>query len=39
MSLKQLMSQPAPALRERVKTVAGGEVPRPRVTSDLVRDG
>jgi polyhydroxyalkanoate synthesis repressor PhaR len=40
MSLKQLMSQqPAPALRERVKTVAGGEAPRPRVTSDLVRDG
>ena len=25
LSLKQLMSQPAPALRERVKTVAGGE--------------
>jgi polyhydroxyalkanoate synthesis repressor PhaR len=39
LSLKQLMSQPAPALRERVKTVAGGEAPRPRVTSDLVRDG
>ncbi len=39
MSLKQLMSQPAPALRERVKTVAGGEAPRPRVASDLVRDG
>jgi len=39
MNLKQLMSQPAPALRERVKTVAGGEAPRPRVTSDLVRDG
>jgi polyhydroxyalkanoate synthesis repressor PhaR len=40
-SLKQLMSQQqaAPQLRERNKTVAGGEPPRPRVTSDLVRDG
>jgi len=40
-SLKQLMSQQqaAPQLRERAKTVAGGEPPRPRVTSDLVRDG
>jgi polyhydroxyalkanoate synthesis regulator protein len=40
MSLKQLMSQQSNLpLRERVKTVAGGEAPRPRVTSDLVRDG
>jgi polyhydroxyalkanoate synthesis repressor PhaR len=39
-SLKQLMSQqPAPQLRDRVKTVAGGEAPRPRVTSNLSRDG
>jgi polyhydroxyalkanoate synthesis repressor PhaR len=38
-SLKQLMSQqPSLQLRERVKTVAGGEPPRPRLTSDLVRD-
>jgi polyhydroxyalkanoate synthesis repressor PhaR len=40
LSLKQLMSQQsAPQLRERPKTVAGGEPPRPRVTSSLVRDG
>jgi polyhydroxyalkanoate synthesis regulator protein len=39
-SLKQLMSQQqAPQLRERAKTVAGGEPPRPRVTSPLLRDG
>ena len=39
-SLKQLMGQqPTPQLRERVKTVAGGEPPRPRVASNLVRDG
>ena len=39
-SLKQLMSQQqAPQLRERAKTVAGGEPPRPRVTSNPVRDG
>jgi polyhydroxyalkanoate synthesis regulator protein len=39
-SLKQLLSQqPAPQLRDRVKTVAGGEAPRPRVASDLVREG
>jgi polyhydroxyalkanoate synthesis repressor PhaR len=37
-SLKQLLSmQQSPQLR--VKTVAGGEPPRPRVASDLVRDG
>ena len=39
-SLKQLLSQQtAPALRDRVKTVAGGEAPRPRIASNLVRDG
>src|SRR5271154_4882471 len=39
-SLKQLMAQQqATQLRERVKTVAGGEPPRPRVTSNPVRDG
>jgi polyhydroxyalkanoate synthesis repressor PhaR len=39
-SLKQLLNQQAtPQLRERVKTAAGGEPPRPRVASNLVRDG
>jgi polyhydroxyalkanoate synthesis repressor PhaR len=39
-SLKQLLSQQtAPALRDRVKTVAGGEAPRPRIASNLLRDG
>jgi polyhydroxyalkanoate synthesis repressor PhaR len=39
-SLKQLANQqPALQLRDRVKTVAGGEAPRPRVASNLVRDG
>jgi polyhydroxyalkanoate synthesis repressor PhaR len=40
-SLKQLLSQQqqAPQLRERAKTVAGGEPPRPRITSNLLRDG
>jgi polyhydroxyalkanoate synthesis repressor PhaR len=39
-SLKQFLSQqPTPALRERVKTVAPAEPPRPRVASNLVRDG
>ena len=40
-SLKQLLNQPqsAPALRDRVKTVAGGEAPRPRIASSIVRDG
>jgi polyhydroxyalkanoate synthesis repressor PhaR len=38
-SLKQLLSQqPTPQLRERVKTVAPVEPPRPRVASNLVRD-
>jgi polyhydroxyalkanoate synthesis repressor PhaR len=40
LSLRQLMSQqPTPPLRERVKTMAGGEAPRPRVASSLLRDG
>jgi polyhydroxyalkanoate synthesis repressor PhaR len=39
-SLKQLTNQqPAPQLRDRVKTVAGAEAPRPRVASNLSRDG
>ena len=38
-SLKQLLSQQPPQLRDRVKTMAGGEPPRPRVASNLVRDG
>jgi polyhydroxyalkanoate synthesis repressor PhaR len=37
-SLRQLLSQ-QPQIRERLKTVAGGEAPRVRITSDLVRDG
>jgi polyhydroxyalkanoate synthesis repressor PhaR len=38
-SLKQLVNQPAQQLRDRVKTMAGGEAPRPRVASNLTRDG
>ena len=39
-SLKQLINQQsAPALRDRVKTVAGGEAPRPRIASTFTRDG
>jgi polyhydroxyalkanoate synthesis repressor PhaR len=39
-SLKQLVNQQPPAqLRDRVKTVAGVEPSRPRVASNLVRDG
>jgi polyhydroxyalkanoate synthesis repressor PhaR len=40
-SLKQLLNQQqsAPALRDRVKTMAGGEAPRPRIASSIVRDG
>jgi polyhydroxyalkanoate synthesis repressor PhaR len=39
-SLKQLMNQqPTPQLRDRVKTVAGAEAPRPRVASNLSREG
>ena len=37
-SLKQLMGQqPGAALRERPKTIAGGELPRPRIASDSLR--
>src|SRR5271163_3735104 len=40
LSLKQLMSQQqTPQLRERVKSVAGGEIPRARLSSDVMRDG
>jgi polyhydroxyalkanoate synthesis repressor PhaR len=39
-SLKQLLNQQTtPALRDRVKTVAGGEAPRPRIASSIVREG
>jgi polyhydroxyalkanoate synthesis repressor PhaR len=39
-SLKQLLSQQQQmALRERVKSVAGGEAPRARMSSDVMRDG
>jgi polyhydroxyalkanoate synthesis repressor PhaR len=39
-SLKQLLSQqPAPQLRERVKTVPPGEPPRPRAAPNPLRDG
>src|SRR5271156_1964682 len=39
-SLKQLVNQqPTQQLRDRVKTMAGGEAPRPRVASNLSRDG
>jgi polyhydroxyalkanoate synthesis repressor PhaR len=38
-SLKQLMNQQQQqALRERVKSVAGGEIPRARLSSDVMRD-
>ena len=38
-SLRQLLSQQQQmALRERVKSVAGGEVPRTRMSSDVMRD-
>jgi polyhydroxyalkanoate synthesis repressor PhaR len=38
LSLRQLMSQqPTPPLRERVKTMAGGEAPQPRVAASLSR--
>jgi polyhydroxyalkanoate synthesis repressor PhaR len=39
-SLKQLLNQqPTPQLRDRVKTMPGGEAPRPRVASNIVREG
>jgi polyhydroxyalkanoate synthesis repressor PhaR len=37
-SLKQLSNQQQ-AARERVKSVAGGEIPRARLSSDVLRDG
>jgi polyhydroxyalkanoate synthesis repressor PhaR len=38
-SLKQLLNQQQQmALRERVKSVAGGEAPRARMSSDMMRD-
>jgi polyhydroxyalkanoate synthesis repressor PhaR len=39
-SLKQLMNQQQQqVMRERVKSVAGGELPRARLSSDVMRDG
>jgi polyhydroxyalkanoate synthesis repressor PhaR len=39
-SLKQLMNQQATTqIRDRVKTVAGAEAPRPRAASNLSREG
>ena len=38
-SLKQLMNQQQQVVRERVKSVAGGELPRARLSSDVMRDG
>jgi len=38
-SLRQLLNQQQQmALRERVKSVAGGEAPRARMSSDVMRD-
>jgi polyhydroxyalkanoate synthesis repressor PhaR len=34
-SLRQLLSQQQPQVRERLKTVAGGEVPRVRISADV----
>jgi polyhydroxyalkanoate synthesis repressor PhaR len=34
-SLRQLLSQQPQPMRDRLKTVAGGEVPRVRISSDL----
>src|SRR5271163_2371275 len=39
-SLKQLVNQQQQqVMRERVKSVAGGEIPRARLSSDVMRDG
>jgi len=39
-TLRQLMSQQQQqAMRDRVKSVAGGELPRARLSSDVMRDG
>ncbi len=37
-TLRQLMSQQQ-VMRDRVKSVAGGELPRARLSSDVMRDG
>jgi hypothetical protein len=37
-SLRQLAGQQQVILRDRVKSVAGGEVPRARMSSDVMRD-
>jgi hypothetical protein len=38
--LRQLMSQQQQqVMRDRVKSVAGGEIPRARLSSDVMRDG
>jgi polyhydroxyalkanoate synthesis regulator protein len=34
-SLRQLLGQQPQPMRERLKTVAGGEAPRARISSDL----
>ncbi len=38
-TLRQLMSQQQQVMRDRVKSVAGGELPRARLSSELMRDG
>jgi len=38
-SVKQLVNQQQQVVRERVKSVAGGELPRARLSSDVMRDG
>jgi polyhydroxyalkanoate synthesis repressor PhaR len=39
-TLRQLMSQQQQqVMRDRVKSVAGGEIPRARLSSDVMRDG
>jgi polyhydroxyalkanoate synthesis repressor PhaR len=38
-SVKQLVNQQQQVARERVKSVAGGELPRARLSSDVMRDG
>ena len=38
-SLRQLVNQQQHVMRERIKSVAGGELPRARLSSDVMRDG
>jgi len=38
-TLRQLVNQQQQVVRERVKSVAGGELPRARLSSDVLRDG